>query len=83
MAVSPTDPHPGVVAHEIAARHITDFLIASVLPKLTGPSTRKTIAPRTTEQITAAAVQHMRELLEMEPNCMAARIWLDRVRMGM
>jgi hypothetical protein len=83
MSPTPTDPHPSAPVHALAAGIITDWLTQSVLPKLSGPSTRKAARPRSPEEIKAASIQHQRELLEMEPNCVAARIWLDRAQAGM
>jgi lysophospholipase L1-like esterase len=74
------DPHPNPAAYTIAAKAVADFLIQRVLPKLPAPSTTKrTLKMRTPEEVTADEIRHHQETLRMEPNCMAAKFWLDRV----
>jgi len=80
MAVSADDPHPSALAHEIAARHITDFLKQHILPKIPVPTTKQARKPRTPQEVAADASKHFHELLEMDPTCEAARLWLARSR---
>jgi hypothetical protein len=73
------DLHPGRTAHKIAGKAMADFLTQSILPKLPAPTTNKATKPRTSQEIAAAEVQHLRELLRMDPTCLAAQFWLGRV----
>lgn len=80
LCVASGDLHPNAAAHAVSARAIVTFLKQSIFPKLPTTSTKKGRSPRTPEEITALEIQHHREILEMDPTCMGARLWLDRVR---
>ncbi len=71
--------HPNAEAHMIAAEAICDFLVREILPKARARDTVPKELPPESDAFKALQLNHCRGALHIDPTCVCARLWVDRI----